>query len=228
LPSLQAKGSAAHQVEDSLLDAIIRTSLLHPVTRPLIEGLISEYDGRYAAPGRPGSARDEIYRYPEGLYVPPLGDFLLIQREGRTIAGGAYMSHDEDTVELKRIWSDPALRRQGLAARIVAALEESAVSLGYTRAYLTTGFRQPEAVALYLKLGYHPLFDATVEPTLYRSLAFEKHIGRKAGQPGTTPIYPPAETFEAATARVQAVKADHEARILARLAAHGASARYTA
>ncbi len=41
----------------------------------------------------------------------------------------------------------------------MAALEESAVRQGYTRAYLSTGFRQPEAFALYVSLGYRPLFD---------------------------------------------------------------------
>lgn len=210
------------------MDAIIRTSLLHPATRPLIDGLISEYDGRYGTtPGRPGGARDEIYRYPDALYVPPLGDFLLVQRDGRTIAGGAYMSHDDETVEIKRIWSDPTLRRQGLAVQIMAALEESAASHGYTRVYLTTGFRQPEAVGLYLKLGYRPLFDPTLDPTLYRSLPFEKLIGRRAGQSSATPVYPPAASFEAATARVTALKAEQEARILARLAERSAPARYT-
>ncbi|MEZ2129708.1 MULTISPECIES: GNAT family N-acetyltransferase [unclassified Sinorhizobium] len=207
-----------------MADAIIRSSLLHPDAEPLIEGLILEYDGRYGAASRPGGARGEIYRYPEGLYAPPLGDFLLLRRDGRTIAGGAFMSHDDETAELKRIWTDPSLRRQGLAERIVLALEVSAAELGYTRVYLSTGFRQPEAVALYLKLGYRPLFDPAADPSLYRSLPFEKHIGAKAGLTGSRPIYPPAASFDDATARVKALKAEQEVRILERFRRYAASA----
>lgn len=203
-------------------DVIIRTTLHDPSTRPLIEGLISEYDGRYGVDSRPGGARTELFRYPDGINSPPLGDFLLLQRDGQTIAGGAFMSHDNETAEIKRIWTDPSLRRQGLARRIMTALEDSAVSLGYTRTYLSTGFRQPEAVNLYLSLGYRPLFEVDADPRLYRSLPFEKHIGARAEQTPSTPIYPPAASFEAATERVKALKAEQEERILDRLARHRA------
>ncbi|AVA23783.1 GNAT family N-acetyltransferase [Rhizobium sp. NXC24] len=207
-----------------MTDIIVRSSLLEPAAQPLIEGLVSEYDGRYGAASRPGGARTEILRYPVTLFSPPLGDFLLLQRDGETIAGGAFMSHDDETAELKRIWTHPTLRRQGLARRIVVALEESAAELGYTRAYLSTGFRQPEAVALYVSLGYRPLFDVTADPVYYRSLPFEKPIGAKAGKIGSTPIYPPAATFEEATARVSALKAAQEQKITARLATYEISA----
>ncbi|MBD3846750.1 GNAT family N-acetyltransferase [Bosea sp. SSUT16] len=207
-----------------MADAIVRSSPLDVQAEALLEGLIAEYDGRYGANSRPGGARSEILRYPPEAFAPPLGEFLLLRRDGETIAGGAFMSHDDETVELKRIWTRDDLRRQGLARRIVQALEEAAADLGYTRAYLTTGFRQPEATNLYLSLGYRPLFDVAVDPALYRSLPFEKHIGAKAGTAGQTPVHPPAASLEEATARVAVVKAQQEARIAARLAAHRAVA----
>lgn len=206
-----------------MADEIVRSSPLAPEAQVLLEGLVVEYDTRYGANSRPGGARAEILRYPAEAFAPPLGDFLLLRRNGETIAGGAFMSHDDETVELKRIWTRDDLRRQGLARKIVEALEASAAALCYTRAYLTTGFRQPEATALYLGYGYRPLFDTTVDPALYRSLPFEKHIGRKAGQPGTSPIPLPAASLAEATERVAAVKAVQEARISARLARHGAA-----
>jgi GNAT superfamily N-acetyltransferase len=198
-------------------DIFIHSSPLAPEAQPLVEGLIGEYDGRYGGLSRPGGARGEIFRYPPRAFAPPFGDFLLLLRDGETIAGGAFMSHDDETAELKRVWTRDGLRRQGLARRIVLALEDSAAAQGYTRAYLTTGFRQPEAAALYLSLGYRPLFDPTVDPQLYRSLPFEKHIGARAGQPGTSPVPGPAASLEAATARVIATKAQQEAKIAARL-----------
>ncbi|MCA0417602.1 MAG: GNAT family N-acetyltransferase [Proteobacteria bacterium] len=205
-------------------DLIVRSSPLDPRAEALLEGLIAEYDGRYGVNSRPGGARSEILRYPAEAFAPPLGDFLLLRRGDETIAGGAFMSHDDETAELKRIWTRNDLRRQGLARTIVIALEEAAADLGYTRAYLTTGFRQPEATALYLSLGYRPLFDVTADPALYRSLPFEKHIGAKAGVAASTPAYPPAASLEEATARVGLIKAAQEARIAARLANNRAAA----
>lgn len=202
---------------DFVSDIIIQSSPLAPEAQPLLESLIREYDRLYGAGSRPGGARAEVFRYPASAFAPPLGDFLLLQRNGQLIAGGAFMSHDDETAEIKRVWTHPDHRRQGLAKRVVAALEDSAARQGYTRAYLTTGFRQPEAASLYVTLGYRPLFDVKAEPALYRSLAFEKLIGARSGQTSTTPQYEPAVSFEEATARMTAVKADQEARIAARL-----------
>ncbi|MFB9947561.1 GNAT family N-acetyltransferase [Rhizobium puerariae] len=200
-----------------MADLLIRSSLRHPAARPLIDGLMQEHDQRYGEIEHPDGNRSQILQYPEALYAPPLGDFLLLQRDGRTIAGGAFVSHDDETVELKRIWADPILRRQGLARRIVLALEDSAVDQGYVRVYLSTGFRQPEAVGLYLSLGYRPLFDPSADPTLYRSLSFEKYIGKSVGKPYTTPVCPPAASFDEATARIKALKDAQDLKIMRRL-----------
>jgi len=48
------------------------------------------------------------------------------------------------------------------------------------RIYLTTGFRQPGAVGLYLTKGYTALFDSSVDPEVYKSLPFEKDISHLA------------------------------------------------
>lgn len=63
---------------------------------------------------------------------------------------------------------------------MLAELEEQIVGQGYTRVYLTTGFRQPEAVELYLRLGYTALFEFPVDPDVPRELPFEKQLA----QPG--------------------------------------------
>lgn len=194
---------------------LLRSSPLAPEAEPLIEDLIREYDARYGTTFDPAGARAEVFRYPPAAFAPPSGDFLLQRRAGETIGGGAYMRYDEDTAELKRIWTRSDLRRQGLARQIVEALEASAVEQGYTRLYLTTGFRQPEAEGLYVSLGYRRLFDPAIDRALYRTLPFEKHIGAKAGQPGTTPLKEPAATPEEATERVRAAKAAHAAKVAA-------------
>ena len=197
---------------------ITRTSPQAPEAKPLLESLIEEYDARYGhLAHRKGGARAEIERYPAHAFAPPFGDFLLLQRDGETIAGGAFMSHDDETAEIKRVWARSDLRRQGLATKVMVALEERAAALGYSRAYLTTGFRQPEAVNLYLSLGYRPLFELSADLSLYLSLPFEKYIGSRLGEPSTTPVTPPASSTEEAAERLLLIKEQQARKIEARL-----------
>ncbi|MFF2778780.1 GNAT family N-acetyltransferase [Streptomyces sp. NPDC058052] len=140
-----------------------------PLARPLLDELAYEYQTRY------GDSSD-LSRFPSGEFAPPHGTFLLLLEGGAAVAGGAYRRHGPDTAELKRIWTHSAHRRRGLARRVLAALERDAAARGYTRVYLTTGPRQPEARCLYLATGYRPLFDVTADPESIGPLPFEKHL----------------------------------------------------
>lgn len=161
-------------------ERFLYTSTLDPLARPLFDGLEQEYGSRYhdVIKRIGGSARDELQRYPAEEFALPHGAFLLLLRDGQAIGGGAFMRHsDPGTAEFKRVWTDPTLRRQGIARRVLDELEEQAERQGYRRIYLTTGFRQPEAVGLYLKHGYTALFDLRADPESVVHLAFEKHLG---------------------------------------------------
>jgi GNAT superfamily N-acetyltransferase len=140
-----------------------------PRARPLFEELAFEYRSRYAGLIDDAALRDEMVRYPAALFVPPVGAFILLLRGGTAIAGGAFMPHaDPGTTEFKRIWVDRAHRRQGLSRRVLAELERRAAGQGYTRVYLGTGPRQPEAISLYRTSGYRLLaahdFGEDAEP----------------------------------------------------------------
>jgi GNAT superfamily N-acetyltransferase len=152
-----------------------------PLARPLIEQLTAEYDRRYGDFfGEPASK--EMNRYPPELFGPPDGAFVLLLRGDEPVAGGAFKRYDAQTAELKRIWTHEAFRRQGLARRVVAELEAQAVRQGYSKIFLTTGFRQPEARDLYLALGYYALFEVSADPEIYGALPFEKFLfGPPAG-----------------------------------------------
>ncbi|AWN49783.1 GNAT family N-acetyltransferase [Methylobacterium terrae] len=158
-----------------MTDLFVSTTPLDPRAKPLVDQLTQEYVTRYGSDfGDPPGA--EMTRYPPEAFASPDGHFLLLLRDGAAIAGGAFKRFDARTAELKRVWTDAAFRRQGLARRVVAELEAQALRQGYARAYLTTGFRQPEAKGLYLGLGYTPLFDLTVDPETYGILPFEKAL----------------------------------------------------
>jgi GNAT superfamily N-acetyltransferase len=157
-------------------DTFLYTSPLDPRAKPLIDELIQEYDSRYGTYFNAEGAAAELNRYPPAAFAPPEGNFLLLVRDGETIGGGAFRQYDERTAEFKRIWTRRDLRRQGLARKVLVELEAQAARQGYARIYLTTGFRQPEAVGLYLGYGYTALFDTAVDPEIYKSLPFEKDI----------------------------------------------------
>lgn len=161
-------------------DTFFYTSPLDPRAKPLIDELIHEYDSRYGTYFNAEGAAAELNRYPPEAFAPPHGNFLLLIRDGETIGGGAFKHYDEQTAEFKRIWTRRDLRRQGLARKVLFELEAQASRQGYSRIYLTTGFRQPEAVGLYLTNGYTALFDPSVDPEIYKSLPFEKDISTLA------------------------------------------------
>ncbi|AKK10777.1 GNAT family N-acetyltransferase [Corynebacterium uterequi] len=158
-------------------DRLVRARLDSPLAAPLVTELSDFYAARYADYGgfdQPANTPPELELYPPLLFTPPYGELVLIVRDGRAIAGGAFMYLDPTTAEIKRVWTSSQHRRQGLSRRIMAALEEAIIERGYRNAYLSTGPRQPEAVALYRSLGYTPLFDTTVDPESIGALAFEK------------------------------------------------------
>jgi GNAT superfamily N-acetyltransferase len=158
-----------------------------PLAAPLFAELTAEYDTRYG--DLFGGAARELTRYPAEEFVPPHGELVLLLEGGAPVAGGAFRRHtDPGTAEVKRMWTATAHRRRGLARRVLAELEERAAARGYTRMYLTTGPRQPEAKALYLAAGWTPLFDPAVPrptdldalrtlPVAERVYAFEKSLG---------------------------------------------------
>lgn len=164
-----------------MTDTFLYTTPLDPRAVPLIEQLTYEYASRYSDDPDDG----EMLRYPPERFAPPHGNFVLLVREGAAIAGGAFMRHDERTAELKRVWTHSAHRRGGFARKVLLELEEQAARQGYTRLFLTTGFRQPEAVGLYLNTGYTALFDTAVDPEILVTLPFEKDISHLTGQTGS-------------------------------------------
>ncbi|MGK3373860.1 GNAT family N-acetyltransferase, partial [Citrobacter youngae] len=139
--------------------------------QPILSGLFGEYAARYGD----YFSRDAEVELTE-WYLAPQGIFVVLERNGEIIATGAYKPYDKDTAEIKRIWTKSNLRKQGLAAYVVQELERRALLAGYSRIYLTTGFRQPEAVRLYLSQGYDPQFDTTRNPEEYSQPPFDGRL----------------------------------------------------
>lgn len=65
--------------------------------------------------------------------------------------------HPSGTGEVKRVFVAAGFRRRGFSTLIMDELERSAREAGLARVVLETGTAQPEAIALYEKLGYEPI-----------------------------------------------------------------------
>jgi GNAT superfamily N-acetyltransferase len=155
-------------------DRLLYATPTDPLARPLVEDLIYEYESRYSdIPGRE-PAVVELHRYAPSLFAPPDGNFLLLLRDDRAIAGDAFMRLDATTAKMKRVWTERSVRRQGIARLILAELEGQAVRQGYRLVFLTTGFRQPEAKNLYLTSGYRALSSEDDDLAALHEVPFEK------------------------------------------------------
>ncbi|MEC5153607.1 ribosomal protein S18 acetylase RimI-like enzyme [Cryobacterium sp. CAN_C3] len=156
---------------------ILYTSPTDPLAAPMVAELSREYDERYGLNnGIPSSV--ELSRYPSRRFQPvDGGTFLLLVENGRAVAAGAFMRADApDTVEVKRVWTHSAHRRRGLARQVMVELEAEAARRAIPSIVLTTGPRQPEAVALYVALGYEPQFDLDAEWESIGYLEFRKRL----------------------------------------------------
>lgn len=125
------------------------------LAQPLLAELAVEYASRYDAPQ--AAVATWLRDHPAAQFSPPDGGMLIGVLDDLPVTGGAFCRFDEDTAELKRIWTDSGHRRRGHAAVLLAALEAEIARRGYRRVYLTTGNRQPEAEALYDSAGYSRL-----------------------------------------------------------------------
>ena len=137
-----------------------------PIVAPLLAGLAAEYEHRYGP-------SDEMVLAHSDDFDPPTGAFVVLFDDDQTVAGGGIRRLEPDTCEVKRMWTSPEYRRRGLASTVLAALEDVARRLGYTRVQLETGAAQPEAIAMYGHLGYRAIPPFGPYPVAF---AFERDL----------------------------------------------------
>lgn len=67
---------------------------------------------------------------------------------------GAFKQHSDEAAEIKRMFVRAENRGIRIAAQILTELETWAGECGFSECVLETGFKQPEAIALYKRSGY--------------------------------------------------------------------------
>lgn len=101
---------------------------------------------------------------------------VVAYADDKPVACGAIKEFDVKAMEVKRMFTLPEWRGKGLASQIVAELEQWTKELGCTTCVLETGIRQPEAIALYQKLGYRRIPNYGQYAGVDASVCFEKAL----------------------------------------------------
>lgn len=121
-----------------------------PVSQAIIADALADLGVRY------GSSSGDDTPIDASEFTPPGGRFLVAWADGVPAGCGGWrtLAGDETVAEIKRMYTAPAWRGRGVATAVLRAIEETARDAGKKQLVLETGQRQPEAIALYAKLGY--------------------------------------------------------------------------
>lgn len=79
--------------------------------------------------------------------------FFAARVDGVAVGCGGVAFYD-DFAEVKRMFTQPPVRRQGVAAALLRHLEAEAKRAGYSLLRLETGVYQAEAIEFYVRAGF--------------------------------------------------------------------------
>ena len=122
------------------------------------------------------ATRDESEHgfYSQFNKIDSLKQVVLAYEEGIPVGCGAFKEFSHTACEIKRMYTDPKSRGRGIAARVLLELERWARERGFEVCVLETGKRQPEAISLYTKNGYHQIPNYGQYQGVDNSVCFEK------------------------------------------------------
>ena len=102
---------------------------------------------------------------------------VIVCYENETpIACGAFKRYEPGVAEIKRMFVLPQYRGHRLGAKVLNELELWALEDGYGACILETGNKQPEAIALYTRCGYHITENYGQYENVANSVCMKKQI----------------------------------------------------
>ncbi len=107
-------------------------------------------------------------------FKPPHGCFLVARLFGDAMGCGALRTFEAGVGEIKRMWIAPSARGLGIGRRLLAALEQEALSRKLRVIRLDTNKSLSQAQRLYRSSGYHQIKPFNDNP--YAQLWFEKEL----------------------------------------------------
>jgi DNA-binding MarR family transcriptional regulator/GNAT superfamily N-acetyltransferase len=165
--------SAMTEVERLIRAAAVEVRVAAPDSadaRWCLEQYFAELAQRFEAgfdPARSNPALDEEMK-------PPAGWFVVARLDGRAVGCGALKRGGKSAGEIKRMWSAPSARGQGIARKVLQTLEAIAREAGLETLRLETNRTLKEAQGLYRQEGFREVAPFNEEP--YAHHWFEKKL----------------------------------------------------
>jgi GNAT superfamily N-acetyltransferase len=97
---------------------------------------------------------DEHSFYNQFNAITSLQHAVVAYKNLQPFACGAFKAFNKNSVEIKRMYTLPNARGEGLASMVLNELENWALELNYNSTVLETGVRQTEAIQFYKKNLY--------------------------------------------------------------------------
>ncbi len=101
---------------------------------------------------------------------------IIAYENSKAVACGAIKKYNENTMEVKRMFTSTESRGKGLAGMILSELQNWGKEMDYNRFILETGIRQTEAIALYNKTGFILIPNYGQYKGIETSICFEKRL----------------------------------------------------
>lgn len=120
-----------------------------------------------------GSEHDFYAQYNK---IDKIRHVVVAYEDKEPIACGAIKQFDEDSVEVKRMFTSSKSRGKGIASQVLTELENWAKELKYKKCVLETGWRQQDAIRLYEKNGYTCIPNYGQYIGVENSRCFEKKL----------------------------------------------------
>jgi putative acetyltransferase len=114
-----------------------------------IRQLVSELDRALTGPYLP----EQHHYVPFEQLFDGKVKFFAARVDGVAVGCGGVAFYD-GFAEVKRMFTQPTARRQGVAAAVLRQLEAEAKEAGYAVLRLETGVYQAEAIAFYVRAGF--------------------------------------------------------------------------
>ncbi len=108
--------------------------------------------------------------------IDVLKNTIIAYSNNKPVGCGAFKKFDENSVEIKRMYTIPEERSSGIASKILIELEVWAKELNFNSCILETGKRQVEAVNFYKKNNYKIIPNFGQYKNIQNSLCFKKEL----------------------------------------------------
>lgn len=122
---------------------------------------------------RDGEEHDFYHQF---NHIVNIKHVVVAYENDKAVGCGAVKSFSAGSMEVKRMYVQPASRGKGIASVILTELENWAREMGIKKCVLETGIKQPEAISLYKRNGYHIIPNFGQYENVENSVCFEKLI----------------------------------------------------